>query len=495
MHCFLTTTIGCKVNQYEAEAAAEYLRRLGLRRIQAETQGGPGRANLVVVNTCCVTATAAAKSRRAIRRAAREHPEAQLVILGCAATEDPEALRRAAVEAGAVGVHIAGHDGDVAACLQRAAKACGANQASQPAGPVRDDVWMRARPENPAVGVSPSAVNVSEPITPPPAGQVKGNLGTASLPAIRTFAGHQRAFVKVQDGCDAHCSYCIVPRLRRRIWSRPIDDVLREARELLAHGHKEIVLCGVFLGAYGQDTTRRRRWRQGPLLGELIRRLCRLEGLWRLRLSSLEPGDLTDELLAVFRDCPRLAPHLHLPLQSGSGRILAKMNRQYGPGEYLRAVERLRKAMADPAITTDILVGFPGETEADFAETLRLARQVGFARVHIFPFSPRPGTAAWKYRHLAPPNEVVKERCRRLAELAGELAGAFRRRFLGRTAEVLVERPNTRTPPGHHRGLSDRYIEVAFPKAAESEDLTGRVVSVQLTGPSPTGLLGRRVQP
>ena len=521
---FMITTVGCKVNQYESQAVSALLEALALG------PASPGRASdgaeIVAVNTCCVTATAGAKSRRAIRRAVRRHPDAEVLILGCYAAADAQLLRRVARQAGARGnVHLASHDDDVAACIRRCAALLGRGKAHlaeeppaaahaatapstssekpssggpggmvapapTPAGPCRNDKSMRANAFRPPEQARAPCL-YSTYMRPHPQGRVKGNIGTAGLGPIKSFVGRQRAFVKVQDGCDRFCTYCIVPYLRRRVWSRPAEVIVAEVGALVAAGHKEVVLCGISLGAYAQPTTIPGTWTAAAALAGLVRRVAAVPGLRRVRLSSLHPADVTDELLAVFGDCTNVAPHLHLPLQSGSERVLRRMNRPYTPAAFLRAVEQLRRAAARPAVTTDVIVGFPGEGEQDFAATLELARQVGFARVHVFPFSPRRGTAAWKWRAEAPAREVVAARCRRLAELAGESAAAFRRGFLGETVDVLVERPNAATAPGCARGLTDRYVEVSFtPAGGRPGKLLGQIVPVRVTGLSETGLTG-----
>lgn len=526
---FTVTTVGCKVNQYETEALAALLGRFGGRRIDPLAPTAGGQADLVAVNTCCVTATAAAKSRRAIRRAIKRHRAADVFIFGCYATQAGPALRRLARDAGSTGrIHVAGHRDDVAACVQECAaprgdraaavkagpdpaghaspNTKGATKPSQtlagtqpgsrgtrdsqpsPAGPVGNEGLMRAGPSQFPVGLNPSTTDTSTTIKPRGGGHVKSNVGTSALGPVESFAGRQRAFVKVQDGCDAFCSYCVVPHLRPRPWWRPAEEILREVKTLAGNGHKEIVLCGVFLGAYGRETTSRRRWQGHSRLPELLRRVSATEGLWRVRLSSLHPGDVTEELLEVFGDRPGVAPHLHLPLQSGSAEILRRMGRHYSPDDFLDAVRRFRQTVVTPAVTTDIMVGFPGETDEDFAQTLRVAREAGFGKIHVFPFSARRETAAWQWRREAPPSETIKDRCRRLAALERESAEAFRRQFLGRTVEALVVRPNSKTPPGCARGLTDRYIEVTFP--ANGQDLAGQVMAVQVTGLAETHLTG-----
>ena len=310
--------------------------------------------------------------------------------------------------------------------------------------------------------------------------------GTQTLPAIQRFPGHQRAFVKVQDGCDAFCAYCIVPYTRPRVWSRGLDEVLEECCALVAAGHKEIVLSGVFLGAYGRGTAIRKRWTDGRAkLPELIRRVAAIDGLFRVRLSSLEPGDLTEDLLRTCRETPNFAPHFHLPLQSGSPAILRRMNRQYTAEQYERTVERLRDAFDRPAVTTDILVGFPGEFDADFEATLAVARRAGFARVHAFPFSAIPGTAAWECRREAPPAAVVRERLARLSALAADLAAAYRRGLVGETLDALVESSPRR---GEARAMTGRYQTAYF---RDGSARPGDVVRMLVTGIRDDGLDAR----
>ena len=504
---FAATTIGCKVNQYETQAVLVLLAR-------AAADGSAARANVQIVNTCCVTSAAAAKSRGAIRQAVRRQPDADLLILGCAATSSAQALRDAARRAGCTGrILVVGHRDDVAERVRRLvagldpgddAASVSLNserRAEVEVGPGRTPGELARGGETPlrqAASVSGASVQVGIPcnterssnhIQPFVDAGVKGNVGTSGLPAIDHFAGHQRAFVKVQDGCDAACTYCVVSRLRSAVWSRPADDVAEEVARLVAAGHREIVLCGISLGAYGQTTAVRKRWTGPSALPELLARVAATAGLWRVRLSSIEPGDVTEALIEICRNLPAIAPHLHIPLQSGSPAVLKRMNRQYAPDDFLRAVDRLRGAFDRPAITTDILVGFPGETDEDFAATMDLAARSAFSRIHIFPFSPRRGTPAWSWRGETPPDEVVKDRCHRLAELASRLADACRRSFLGETVEVLTEAPYRRTPRGCSRGLTDRYLDVTFPDANLSP---GRIVPVRVEAVTPDGLRGVR---
>ncbi len=463
---FQATTLGCKVNQYESRAIAEALVSAGLTRAK---RGGED-IDLVVINTCCVTATAMAKSRQAIARAVRRAPEAAVLVVGCYGDYDPGRIRGLL---GAVGVppqrvFLAGHSDDLSACLGQVlaeiASLGGDSPATDGGRDQRGSVGGNRRVASPA---TPACCPASEApiITPRSGAKIKHKLSaTAALAGITSFPGRQRAIVKVQDGCDAFCAYCIVPHVRRRLWSRPAEDIERECRALVAAGHREIVLCGVHLGAYGCDTTvRLRRGAGRGALAGLVRRIAAIDGLWRVRLSSLDCLDADDELLAACRELPDLAPHFHLPLQSGSDRVLRRMNRQYTAAQFAQAVARVREATDRPAITTDIIVGFPGEEDGDFAATLAAARAAGFAKIHAFPFSAIKGTAAWAWRAEAPPRDVVKDRMAALAELEAELAVAYRRQFLGQTLQALVEgRASRRRPPGW-LARTDRYFTVRLP--------------------------------
>ena len=290
--------------------------------------------------------------------------------------------------------------------------------------------------------------------------------GTTRLPLLGDRqTGRQRAFLKIQDGCDAHCTYCIIPRLRRTVWSKPVLDAVDEARRLVAAGHVEVVLTGVFLSAYGHGTALRRRRPepgQEEPLAELIEALCtRVSGLRRLRLSSLEPGDLTERLVAVLRSHTQVVPHFHLPLQSGADRVLRRMNRQYTRDDYLRMLDRVLHAFDRPALTTDVIVGFPGETDDAFQRTVEVVDQAGFVHVHAFPFSPRPGTAAARWAGRFVPGKVVNQRLGELSKRAEQHSLSFREKFVGGAVEVLVER--NEQPGGLvRRGRCERYFDVHF---------------------------------
>jgi len=276
------------------------------------------------------------------------------------------------------------------------------------------------------------------------------------LPQLSEFSGQTRAFLKVQDGCDGLCAYCIVPKARPTLSSRPVDEVLAEAKSLVRAGHKEIVVTGVFLGAYEKPTVRRRHWpdQENHGLCLLLDQLAQIPGLARIRLSSLEPADITEALLEVFCRHENIVPHLHLSLQSGSDKVLKKMCRQYRSQDFLDITERIHSFLDRPALTTDIIVGFPGETEADFLETLTLAKTVGFAKMHIFPFSVRPGTAAARMPGRVDGN-IIRQRAAVLRQTEAQLSHEFRDQFLGTRCEVLIEGVDKQP-----HGRCERYFKV-----------------------------------
>ncbi len=482
---YLLTTLGCKVNQYESQQIRELIESFGLRPIRdGETP------DIAVVNTCAVTTTASRKSRQSVRSAAGASGT-PVVVVGCGASADTDRLARLdGVTA------VLGHGSNVCDELRSLLVARFASTPPARGAGVgkhrnvrRNDVWIRptdTRP--PRASVPPAALDASKKSIDLTLPVVKSPQTLAAR--IERFHGHQRAFLKVQDGCDACCTYCIIPSLRTRLLSKPVDQAVAEAHTLVANGHKEIVVTGIFLGAYGRDTALRKRFAPGPTpLAELIRALARVDGLRRLRLSSLEPGDVDETLLEVLATGGPCVPHLHLPLQSGSDPILRRMNRQYRRDDFLDMVKRVRGALDRPAISTDIIVGFPGETERDFQASLEIARYAEFCKIHAFPFSPRPGTAAARWgKDFVHPTEV-RDRMRRLARVELECSLTFRRRFLGRMERVIVERSNgvtdvTRSSPGLGRGRADRYFEIHFDADAPIRD--GDLVSVRIDRVTPT---------
>ncbi|MHC4127540.1 MAG: MiaB/RimO family radical SAM methylthiotransferase [Planctomycetota bacterium] len=485
------TTLGCRVNHAEAREMESVLLDRGLVRA-----AGGEPADLEVIHTCGITATAAGKSRHAIRRAARRSLDdklpgrdlhqafpagvtwsPQIIVTGCLGSTDPQdAVRLAGGRQ-----HVVTHEAeDDSALTERFAR--------------RVDHWLATRQAYVSLRNHPpgSCRQTTRPLP----------IVTRRFSATPRVAGgcHVRAELKIQDGCDARCTYCVIPAVRRTLRSKEIRDTVSEARHLVNLGHREIVLTGVFIGAYGCETALRRRQartRNEPL-ADLLDAVAAVDGLQRLRLSSLEPGDVTEQLLdAVVANRPVVVPHLHLPLQSGSDAILRRMNRQYAVGDYLEMIGRVNAALTTPdglppALTTDIICGFPGETGEDFARTVDVARRVGYLHMHVFPFSPRPGTAAarWRDRFVAP--AVAKARVRRLIALEDDpeqgLSIRYRRRLRGRTVRVIVEKPD-RSDPTLMTGRCDHYVLIRL----RTSRPRGALVHAKITEVNPQRTLGRVV--
>jgi threonylcarbamoyladenosine tRNA methylthiotransferase MtaB len=405
-----TLTLGCKVNQYETELVREGFLRANFRDA-AEGE----LADLCVVNTCTVTTEGESKSRHAIRRLARENPTSRIVVMGCYATRAPDELAK--------------------------------------------------------------LPNVAEVVTDKrEIPDLLGRFGVFDIPTgISRFGNRHRAYVKVQDGCLLRCSYCIIPYVRPNFSSRPQQHVLDEVRRLVDNGYGEIVLTGIHLGHYGVDCNRHKPKDEWLRLAHLVRAIAVLPGEFRVRLSSIEATEVTRELIDVMAEYPRrIAPHLHICLQSGSDSILRRMRRRWSSRLFMGRCDLVREKLDNPAITTDIIVGFPGETEADFEATCRVSRDCGFSKIHIFPFSPRKGTPAADMTDMIAP-QVKTDRCERLAELQTELRREYFRSLIGRRLRVLIEGPSA-TTPGHWVGTSCRYAPV---EANHSEAAPGQLLDVQ----------------
>lgn len=408
-----TVTLGCKVNQYETEFVRQGL--LGIGYADASTEEA---ADLCIVNTCTVTADGDAKSRKTIRQLARRNPESRIVVMGCYATRAPEELAEL-----------------------------------------------------------PNVVEVVTDKRELP--DLLGRFGVIDLPTgISHFGTRQRAYVKVQDGCLLKCSFCIIPSVRPQMYSRQMQDILTEVRRLVEEGqHQEIVLTGIHLGHYGVDFNKGKPKSEWLRLSHLLEHIAQLPGDFRLRLSSIEATEVTPELLEVMAAHPKkICPHLHISMQSGSDSVLRRMKRRWGPQRFLDRCRLVQKTLDRPAITTDIIVGFPGETEAEFQETLDISAEVGFSKIHIFPFSARRGTPAAEMPEQIPA-ELKKERSARLAELESELRDRYFRSLLGSTLDVLVEEPSDRDPTWL-QGTACRYAPVEFPASAE---VVRQTVPVQVT--------------
>jgi threonylcarbamoyladenosine tRNA methylthiotransferase MtaB len=460
MRNYKVYTIGCKVAQAEGDQAKRLLDRFGSEASLGDTP------DLCVVSSCAVTSTAAGKSRRLILKLARLYPDAKIILLGCYATIVDDSLKHLPQL-----VLIADHHRGIMSALEQylLQEHSGKSLSANGDGNIQGDTTY-----------NPYIKTVFD-------SKVKNKFPTNSpIPQDR-----HRAFLKVQDGCNANCTYCIIPRFRPKIQSEGEDDVLARARALVHAGHKELVLTGIFLGAYGKTTTRKNRFDTPgqPLVG-LIDNLLQINELERLRLSSLEPMDLTADLLKVLSSSNKVAGHLHLSLQAGSDNVLRRMGRQYRSAEYLRAIENARSLLPDVAMTTDVIVGFPGETEDDFKKTLEVCEKAEFMKIHIFPFSPRPDTPAWNWRDEMIQHDALENRLQRLRDLEDRLARRFRDGFLNRSVRVLVEKVEEKDGMCYAQGRADQYFLVRFPGRPE---LDNEVCTVKILDSAEEPLKGEQI--
>jgi threonylcarbamoyladenosine tRNA methylthiotransferase MtaB len=442
------------VNQAESEAIAG--------RLAAEhwsPAGADEAADLCIVNTCAVTQRAGMQSRQALRRAIQENPGARVAATGCYAATDPQALANIAGLACIVGpkdkmrlpeilTASGGTEGSLwerlpasMASRQDAAppkKAATPSETSdQTHGRLPDDEGDRARSS-----------------LPPPLKKEDRGISAIAVAALPPAGSRTRPFLKVQDGCDAFCAYCIVPYARGPSRSVAFQAVLDGVSRLSDQGYQEAVLTGIHLGAYGRDLKPR------TSLAELLRAILERPDAIRIRLSSIEPLELTDEIIDLAADSERICRHFHVPLQSGDAQVLERMGRPYSPEGYGERIARIRSRLPEAAIGADVLLGFPGETEADFANTLAFVEALPLTYLHVFPFSARPGTAAWGLGERVPA-ERIRQRCSRMRQVGSRMRLAFHRRFLGRRVRGLVE--GRRDPQtGLLKGVSSNYLPVLF---------------------------------
>ncbi len=391
-----TVTLGCKVNQYETQLVREGLLSIGYRDAEGQTP-----ADLCVVNTCTVTHEGDAKSRQTIRRLHRQNPHARIVVMGCYATRAPDEVRQ-------------------------------------------------------LPGVSEVILDKRE------LPDWLGRHGVIDVPrGVCRLDHHARAFVKVQDGCLLRCSYCIIPHVRPTMHSRPLSHIVDEVQGMVDRGVREVVLTGIHLGHYGVDLNAGKTKQDWTRLVQLLRALVRLPGEYRVRLSSIEATEVSRELIDVMGEhASRICPHLHVCLQSGSDEILRRMRRRWGVKRFVDRCRLIQESLDRPAITTDVIVGFPGETDVDFEHTLDVCATIGFSKIHIFPFSPRRGTPAATMSGQV----SAAEKSRRIDELKAveiNLRRQYLDRLLDRRLQVLVEgQVDCRA-----QGTSCRYATVELPAA------------------------------
>jgi threonylcarbamoyladenosine tRNA methylthiotransferase MtaB len=413
-------TIGCKLNQFETEQMREVAGRLGYL-----ANADPLAADVCVVNTCTVTSKSDYRSRQAVRRAIRSNPDALVVVTGCYAQRSPAEL------AAIPGVDVV------------------------LGNPEKDEIEAY-------LGLSKQArplVRTGEP----------GRAILVGPPRhLHGFGAYTRAFVKIQDGCDNRCTYCAVPAARGASRSKQAAEIRAEVETLVGEGYREIVLTGVHLGAYGKDLAPR------TSLAALLATLADVQGLARVRLSSVEPTDLTDELIHLAADCSsKVCPHFHVPLQSGDDRVLRRMGRPYDGNYYRRLIDRVAGSVSRCGIGADVMVGFPGEDERAFANTLDLVKDLALTYLHVFSFSTRPGTPACSLDGQVDP-ETRSRRSSELRRVGREKGAAFRTSLVGKTVDVLVLGKGDRCSA---TGLSGNYVKVYFKGAPAPNTLVqARVV-------------------
>ncbi|MBI4610004.1 MAG: tRNA (N(6)-L-threonylcarbamoyladenosine(37)-C(2))-methylthiotransferase MtaB [Candidatus Rokubacteria bacterium] len=425
-------TLGCKLNQAETQEMRGLLESRGFREVPFEAP-----AQVYVINTCTVTGRADFSDRQTIRRAIARNPEALVVVTGCYAQTDPGAIARIP----GVGLILG-------------------NQEKYELAGLLDALGNRVRP---LVRVSDVSRARAVPVAP-----------------FTRLSGRSRAFVKVQDGCQHRCAFCIVPYARGPSRSQAPERVVEQVQRLVDSGYREVVLTGVDMGHYGWDLLPR------TTLAGLLRLILReVRGLNQLRLSSILPAYFTPELIEVVSGSPVIAPHLHVPLQSGSDRILRLMRRPYNTSIYTRLVETLSKRIPELALGTDLIVGFPGETEADFAGTRALVQALPFSYLHVFAYSDRKGTEAARLPDRVP-SGVIHARSRELRTLGGTKSLEFRKTFLGRSLDLLVLETRDRAS-GLLAGLSGNYIEVLFDGP---DELMGGLASVAVADVQPGRTFG-----
>ena len=403
MKSFTYISLGCKVNSYESNALADELKRQGY----VYDDNNP---DVAFINTCSVTATADQKSRQHIRKLIKKYPNAIIVVMGC---------------------HSQGHHDFI-----------------------REEI-------KPAIIVGTSnrhkiieLIKQYE-LDHKPVDLVEDNprLFTYEELGINGYSEQARAYLKIEDGCDNFCSYCLIPYIRGRTRSRAFDDCVNEAKSLVEHGYKEIVLTGIHIGGYGKDL-------EGVNFSKLTKALLDIKDLHRLRISSIEESEIDDELIHLINERSNLAQHFHIPLQSGAANTLKRMNRKYTKEQFLEKLRLIRKACPDVALTTDVIVGFPGETEDEFNETVEFIKECDFNMLHVFPYSLREGTVAAKMKDQIDPR-IKKERCLKLIELSNYLWDKYTDKYVGKEVEVLIEQydKNNKVNIGH----TTNYLEVHIP--------------------------------
>lgn len=406
-------SLGCKVNLYESEYITDQFQKAGYEIVPFQEI-----ADVYIINTCSVTNTSDVKSRKVIHQAIRRNPDACIVAIGCFIEANHDY-----------------HEDGVDILLGNANKSKVLEYVER--------YWQTKQKANYFVTPIPEKFDDM---------------------TMSTFLGRTRAFIKIQDGCENFCSYCIIPYVRGKCRSKNFQTALEEIQNYVQHGYKEVVLTGIHTGNYGVDL--------GTDFAALLREIVKINGLVRLRISSIEITELTDEVLQIIRDNDVIVDHLHIPLQAGSDKILRLMNRKYDLAYFKQKMEQIREIRPDISLTTDIIVGFPFETEEDFQDTLSFVREVQFSKVHVFPYSRRSGTVAADMAEQVP-GDVKKDRVRRLLALSKELETEYMKKFIGKTLPVLMEVNRTDYSLGH----TSNYLLVKVPGEYQSEDLVDVIIT------------------
>lgn len=412
--------LGCKVNAYETEAMQQILEDAGYQIVDFGD-----KADVYVINTCSVTNVADKKSRQMLHRAKAKNPEAVVVAAGCYVQAAAERLE----EDAGVDLIIG-------------------NNKKKDLAVILENYFEQKRGEKGSYVIDIAHTGEYEDLH------------------INRISDHTRAFIKIQDGCNQFCSYCIIPYTRGRIRSREIADIEKEVKALAGKGYREIVLTGIHLSSYGKDL------REETNLLDAVRLVHGIEGVERIRLGSLEPRIVTREFAQALKEMPKVCPHFHLSLQSGCEATLKRMNRHYTPEEYLEGCRILREVFENPAITTDVIVGFPGETEEEFEETREFLKKVHLYEMHIFKYSRRAGTRADRMPDQVP-ESVKTARSEALLEMERQMSLEYRKSFLGKKCEVLLEEPEVIGGKRYVTGHTREYVRIAVENGCRGEIVTG----------------------
>ena len=399
-------TLGCKVNTYESE----YIRNI-LEKNGYVIKDFKDNCDIYIVNTCTVTNSSDSKSKKMIRQAKRNNPSACIVAMGCFIEANKDNLFE--------GINIVIGNKDKNKIVE-----------------LLDEYYKN---KNQIIRLYKDELNEFEDMY------------------IDTFPGRTRAFVKIQDGCENYCSFCIIPYVRGACRSKDKDVVLDEINDLVNNGYKEIVLTGIHTGNYGYD--------KDYNFYDLLKEIVKIKGLKRLRISSIEMNELTDDILNLIKDNNIIVDHFHIPLQSGSDKILKAMRRKYNLNQYKDKINKIRSIRKDVSITTDIIVGFPGETDKDFEDTCNFAKEIGFSKIHVFPYSERKGTHASTLDNKVDPT-IKKNRAKKLIELSNELEAGFAKKFIGKNLEVLIEKVDDKST-----GHTTNYLKVEINSKLKQNEL------------------------